>query len=147
LAGYPRRRLTALKETGVPVLQLHPEYAAGQFEVSVAAEDPLGAADTAVLVRETIRAVSMEHGLAATFSPKVEPDSVGNGAHVHLSLWRTGPEGPVNAMTGGDGPCGMSSAGEACAAAILHRPPALLAVGAPTVASYPRRVSSREACP
>lgn len=68
LSGYLRHLLTALKETGVTVLQLHPEYAAGQFEVSVAAEDPLGAADTAVLVRETIRAVSMEHGLAATFS-------------------------------------------------------------------------------
>lgn len=142
LSGYLRHLLTALKETGVTVLQLHPEYAAGQFEVSVAAEDPLGAADTAVLVRETIRAVSMEHGLAATFSPKVEPDSVGNGAHVHLSLWRTGTEGPVNAMTGGDGPCGMSSAGEAFAAGILHRLPALLAVGAPTVASYLRLVPS-----
>lgn len=88
LAGYLRDVLKALRETGVTVVQLHPEYAAGQYEVSVAAEDPVGAADTAVLVRETIRAVTMEHGMAASFSPKVEADSVGNGAHVHLSLWR-----------------------------------------------------------
>ncbi|GAA4241659.1 glutamine synthetase family protein [Actinomadura meridiana] len=146
LAGYLRDLLSALKDTGVTVAQLHPEYAAGQYEVSVLAEDPLGAADTAVLVRETIRAVSMEHGLAATFSPKVEADSVGNGAHVHLSLWR--PEvsnslkTPTNAMAGGDGPCGMTSAGEAFAAGILRHLPALLAVGAPSVASYLRLVPS-----
>ncbi|TDE35762.1 glutamine synthetase [Actinomadura sp. 6K520] len=142
LAGYLRDVLTALKETGVTVMQLHPEYAAGQYEVSVAAEDPLGAADTAVVVRETIRAVSMEHGLAATFSPKVEPDSVGNGAHVHLSLWRSGGEGPVNAMAGGEGPCEMSAPGEAFAAGILRRLPALLAIGAPSVASYLRLIPS-----
>ncbi|MEK8169184.1 hypothetical protein NKH77_03375 [Streptomyces sp. M19] len=40
------------------VLQIHPEYAPGQFEVSVAPADPVGAADLAVLVRETLRAVS-----------------------------------------------------------------------------------------
>ncbi|MFI0407337.1 glutamine synthetase family protein [Actinomadura sp. 3N508] len=143
LAGYLRDVLSALKETGVAVAQLHPEYAAGQYEVSVTAEDPVGAADTAVLVRETIRAVSMAHGLAATFSPKVEADSVGNGAHVHLSLWKeNGSSGAVNAMAGGDGPYGMTAAGEAFAAGILRRLPALLAVGAPAVASYLRLVPS-----
>ncbi|TYB38025.1 glutamine synthetase [Actinomadura chibensis] len=140
LAGYLRDLLTALKATGVKVVQLHPEYAPGQYEVSVAAEGPVGAADTAVLVRETIRAVSMGHGLAATFSPKVEADSVGNGAHVHLSLWRE--DTSENAMAGGDGPCGMTAAGEAFAAGILARLPALLAVGAPAVASYLRLVPS-----
>ncbi|WP_217919855.1 glutamine synthetase family protein [Actinomadura sp. BRA 177] len=143
LAGYLRDVLGALKETGVTVVQLHPEYAAGQYEVSVAAEDPLGAADTAVLVRETVRAMSMEHGLAASFSPKVEADSVGNGAHVHLSLWREdAADGPANAMAGGSGPYGTTAPGEAFAAGILRRLPALLAVGAPAVASYLRLVPS-----
>ncbi|MEU5878896.1 glutamine synthetase family protein [Spirillospora sp. NPDC047279] len=143
LSGYLRDLLRALAATGVSVDQLHPEYAAGQLELSVAAEDPVGAADTAVLVRETIRAVSFEHGLAASFSPKVLPDSVGNGGHVHLSLWRDDPaEGPVNTMAGGDGPCGMAAAGEAFAAGVLGHLPALLAVGAPSVASYLRLVPS-----
>jgi glutamine synthetase len=115
--------------------------------VSVAAEDPVGAADTAVLVRETIRAVTIRHGMAASFSPKVEADSVGNGAHAHLSLWRDGTAGgtaggAVNAMAGGPGPYGMTAAGEAFAAGILRRLPALLAVGAPSVASYLRLVPS-----
>ncbi|MEU4822919.1 glutamine synthetase family protein [Actinomadura sp. NPDC023710] len=143
LAGYLRDLLESLKATGVRVVQLHPEYAAGQYEVSVAAEDPVGAADTAVLVRETIRAVTIRHGMAASFSPKVEADSVGNGAHAHLSLWRDGTaDGAVNAMAGGPGPYGMTPAGEAFAAGILRRLPALLAVGAPSVASYLRLVPS-----
>lgn len=147
LAGYLRDLLESLKATGVTVVQLHPEYAPGQYEVSVAAEDPVGAADTAVLVRETIRAVTIRHGMAASFSPKVEADSVGNGAHAHLSLWRDGAEagaegGAVNAMAGGPGPFGMTAAGEAFAAGVLRRLPALLAVGAPSVASYLRLVPS-----
>lgn len=143
LAGYLRALLIALDRTGVSVEQLHPEYAAGQYEVSVAAEDPVGAADTAVLVRETIRAVTLGHGMHASFSPKVVAGSVGNGAHVHLSLWRedTG-DGPANAMAGGPGPCGMTDAGQAFAAGILDRLPALLAIGAPAAASYLRLVPS-----
>ncbi|CNE73297.1 glutamine synthetase [Mycobacterium tuberculosis] len=144
LAGYLRDVLRALKETGVTVDQLHPEYAAGQYEVSVAVEDPIGAADTAVVVRETIRAVTTEHGMAASFSPKVDADAVGNGAHIHLSLWRESTaDGPANAMAGGPGPYGMTAAGEAFAAGILAHLPALLAVGAPAVASYLRLVPSR----
>jgi glutamine synthetase len=104
----------------------------------VAAEDPVGAADTAVLVRETIRAVSTGQGLRASFAPKVLAGKVGNGGHVHLSLWRDG----VNAMTGGDRRYGTTAAGESFAAGILTHLPALLAVGAPSVASYLRLVPS-----
>ena len=137
-AGYLRDVIQALSAAGVAVEQIHPEYAAGQYEVSVAPEDPVGAADTFVLVRETIRAVSQNHGLRATFSPKVLADGVGNGAHVHLSLWRDGD----NLMAGGEGRFGLTSAGDGFAAGILSRLPGLLAVGAPSVASYLRLVPS-----
>jgi glutamine synthetase len=119
-------------------VQLHPEYAAGQYELSYAEDDPLGAADTLVLVREVIRSVSLEHELRASFSPKVLADGVGNGGHVHLSLWR----GEFNLMTGGELSYGMSAPGESFAAGILDRLPALLAVGCPTVASYLRLIPS-----
>jgi glutamine synthetase len=138
LSGYLREVLDALAAQGVPVDQLHPEYAAGQYEVSVAAEDPVGAADTAVLVRETIRAVSIRHGLRATFAPKVLADGVGNGGHVHLSLWRGG----TNLMSGGAGRYGLTPEGESFLAGILSRLPALLPLGAPSVASYLRLVPS-----
>ncbi|XVU28862.1 glutamine synthetase [Actinoplanes sp. CA-054009] len=134
LSGYARDVLTALEDQGLRVQQIHPEYAPGQFEVSVAETDPVGAADDSVLVRQTIRAVSHNHGLRASFSPAVVPDAVGNGGHVHLSAWR----GDTNLFAGfPDGEAGDLTAG------ILDHLPALLAVGAPTPAGYLRLVPSR----
>jgi glutamine synthetase len=145
-ADYLRDLLDALAAQEVAVDQIHPEYAAGQYEVSVAAEDPVGAADTLVLVRETIRAVSARHGLRVTFSPKVLAGGVGNGGHVHLSLWREELEGETsrrrNTMSGGDGRYGLTDDGEAFAGGILAHLPGLLALGAPAVASYLRLIPS-----
>ncbi|HEV7907881.1 MAG TPA: glutamine synthetase family protein [Pseudonocardiaceae bacterium] len=138
LSDYGADLLRALVAQGVPVVQFHPEYAAGQFEVSTAAEDVVGAADTAVLVRETIRAVSARHGLRASFSPKVLVTGVGNGGHLHVSLWRH----DTNLFTGGDGRFGMTREAEAFSAGILDRLPALCAIGSPSVASYLRLVPS-----
>ncbi|MFE9254844.1 glutamine synthetase [Streptomyces sp. NPDC006879] len=139
LSDYLVQVLTALRDQGVEVLQIHPEYSPGQFEVSVAPSDPVGAADLAVLVRETIRAVSVRHGLTALFGPVVHAGDVGNGAHLHLSLWRAG----VNLCRGGPGPAGMTEECEAFLAGVLRELPALLALGAPTPASYLRLEPSR----
>ncbi|WP_448616330.1 glutamine synthetase family protein [Modestobacter sp. URMC 112] len=138
VSDYARDLMEALDAQGVAVDQFHPEYAAGQLEVSVGVEDPVGAADTAVLVRATIRAVSAQHGLRVSFSPKVTPEEVGNGGHVHLSLWRDGE----NLMSGGPGSFGLTADGEAFTAGLLRHLPGLLAVGAPSVASYLRLVPS-----
>lgn len=135
-SDYLRDVAVALAEQGVSVEQIHPEYSPGQFEVSVAAAEPVAAADDYVLVRETVRAVSGRHGLRVSFAPKVEADGVGNGGHVHLSVW----EDDRNLFTGGPGRFGLTADGEAFAAGVLGRLPALLAVGAPSVASYLRLV-------
>ncbi|MGK5533687.1 glutamine synthetase [Streptomyces sp. URMC 129] len=134
LSAYLDEIVAALTAQGIEPLQLHPEYAPGQFEVSVAPADPVAAADLAVLVRETVRAVSVRHGLAATFAPVVDPDGVGNGRHLHLSLWQSGK----NVCRDGDGPFGMTAVCEAFLAGVLRELPALLALGAPTPASYLR---------
>ncbi|MFI9201268.1 glutamine synthetase [Streptomyces sp. NPDC053048] len=139
LSDYLRDVLDALTAQRVEVLQIHPEYSPGQFEVSVAPTDPVDAADLSVLVRETIRAVSLRHGLDASFAPVVEPGGVGNGAHLHLSLWQD----ERNLCRGGDGPCGMTRECEAFLAGVLRELPALLALGAPTPASYLRLEPSR----
>jgi glutamine synthetase len=138
LSDYARDVLAALEDEGVEVDQLHPEYSDGQFEVSVAARDPLGAADDSVLVRQTIRAVSQRHGLRTSFAPSVVAGHVGNGGHVHLSARRDGR----NLFTGGPGPFGLTAEAEAMSAGILDLLPALLGIGAPTVASYLRLVPS-----
>ncbi len=138
VSDYARDLIEALSAEGIRVEQFHPEYAAGQLELSVAAESPVDAADTSVLVRSTIRAVGRRHNYRTSFSPKVEADGVGNGGHVHLSLWREGE----NLMAGGNGPFGLRPDGEAFGAGILNRLPALLALGAPSVGSYLRLVPS-----
>ncbi|MEV4873481.1 glutamine synthetase family protein [Streptomyces syringium] len=139
LSDYLRDILEALTTQDVEVLQIHPEYSPGQFEVSVAPTDPVGAADLAVLVRETIRAVSARHGLTASFAPVVEAGSVGSGAHLHLSLW----DEDGNLCRGGDGPYGMTEVCEAFLAGVLRELPALLALGAPTPAGYLRLAPSQ----
>jgi len=136
LSDYCRDVITTLTEQGVVVEQFHPEYAAGQFELSVSPESPVQAADTSVLVRATVRAVGLAHGLRTSFSPKVDTSGVGNGGHVHLSLWRDG----ANLMAGGERRFGLTDTGEAFSAGVLEHLPALLAVGAPGVASYLRLV-------
>ncbi|GHG84949.1 glutamine synthetase family protein [Streptomyces lanatus] len=126
--------LAALARQGVDVDQFHPEYAAGQFELSVAALDPVAAADRSVLVRQTIRAVARRHGLAVSFAPAVSGQGVGNGGHIHLSAWRDG----VNLHAGGDRRHGMRPEAESIAAGVLGHLPALTAVTAPSPASYLR---------
>ncbi len=138
MSDYAREVCEAIERQGVVVEQFHPEYAAGQMELSVAPNDPVGAADDSVLVRQTIRAVTQRHGLLASFAPAVVAGGVGNGGHVHLSLWRDGE----NLLAGGPGRYGMTADGEAFAGGVLDALPALTAIGSPSVASYLRLVPS-----
>jgi glutamine synthetase len=126
--------LAALESQGVDVEQVHPEYAAGQFEVSTGPLDPVAAADRSVLVRQTVRAVAPRHGLRVSFAPSVVAGTVGNGGHVHLSAWRDG----VNLHSGGDGRYGLTRDGEALIAGILAELPALAALSTPSPSSYLR---------
>ena len=143
VSDYCREVLQALAAEAVQVQQLHPEYSPGQFEVSVDPTDPVGAADRNLLVRHTIRALTHRAGMRCTFAPAVIPGGVGNGAHLHLSLWRDGR----NLLAGGPGPHGLTEEGEAFLAGVLDGLPALVAVGAPSVASYLRLVPQRWAGP
>jgi glutamine synthetase len=123
-----------LEAAGIEVEQFHPEYAPGQFEVSIAAADPLQAADDLVFVRTQMRFAARRHGLDVSFSPVVFPGEVGNGSHVHLSVWRDG----VNLMQGGDRPAGLTAEGAAAIGGVLDALPGILAVLAPSPAAYLR---------
>jgi len=138
LSDYTRDVLAALGQEGITVEQLHPEYSDGQFEVSVAPGGLVTAADHSILVRETIRAVSEQHGLRASFSPAVIAGHVGNGGHIHLSVWSH----DHNLLAEGEQRHGMTAAGESFLAGILQELPGLVALGAPSPASYLRLVPS-----
>jgi glutamine synthetase len=137
-SDFARDLLEAFQEQGTVVEQFHPEYSPGQLEISLAPGDPVAAADVNVLVRQTIKAVARRHGLAASFAPAVVAGQVGNGGHVHFSVWR----GETNLFAEGDRRHGLTDAGESFLAGILDALPALSAVGAPSVASYGRLVPS-----
>ncbi|UZJ33282.1 glutamine synthetase family protein [Streptomyces endophytica] len=139
LSDYLRDVTEALTVQGVDVLQLHPEYAPGQFELTTAPADPVRAADDVVLVRETIRAVSARHGLRASFAPAFVAGQVGNGCHLHLGLYRDGR----SLHRTPDAAHGLAPDAEAFLAGVLGTLPALLAIGCPSPASYLRLQPSR----
>jgi glutamine synthetase len=143
LSSYVDDLLAALDAQGVPVDQFHPEYGPGQLELSVAAADPVLAADRNVLVRQTIQAVSRAYGYRASFAPVVVAGQVGNGEHLHFSAHSQGR--PL--FSGGDGPHGLTAPGEALLAGLLARLSALTAISAPSVASYLRLVPQHWAAP
>jgi glutamine synthetase len=143
VSDYCRDLLAALAAQGVEVGQLHPEYAPGQFELSVGVAEPVTAADLILLVRHTIRAASQRAGMRCSFAPAMTVGGVGSGCHMHASLWRDGE----TLMAGGAGPHGLSGEAEAFVAGVLDGLPALLAIGAPSVASYLRLIPERWSAP
>lgn len=139
LGDYCLEILHALDVAQVVVEQIHPEYAPGQFEISVAPLDPVRAADVSVLVKHIIRVTSARHGLRASFAPSVAANGVGNGGHLHFSFFRGGN----NLFSTGSGREKMTEEGESILAGILAELPALCAIGAPSVGSYFRLVPQR----
>jgi glutamine synthetase len=126
--------LQALAAQGVRVSQLHPEYSNGQMEVSLGVADPLTAADWHVLFRHTVRTVSEQHGYRSSFSPVTVP-GLGNGLHLHFSLYGLGGE---SQFSGGDRVLELTGAGEAFLAGVLAELSAIVALACPTVPSYER---------
>lgn len=139
VSDYCRDLLTAFDMQAVEVEQLHPEHSPAQFELSVGAAPPVTAADLILLVRHTVRAVTQRAGMRCSFAPMLLVAGTRNGCHLHTSLWKDGR----NLMSGGTGPYGLTADAEAFVAGILENLPALLAVGAPSVASYLRLVPHR----
>jgi glutamine synthetase len=126
----------ALGEQDIQVEQYYAELGHGQQELSVAPRPALRAADTQILVRETIRGVAARSGLVASLAPKPWPDQAGNGAHIHFSLWDG--DGQRNLFHDPAGRFGLSSTAEQFIAGVLTHVPGLLALTAPSVNSYQR---------
>jgi glutamine synthetase len=132
--------IDALVAQDVVPEQYYAELGPGQQELPIRYADVLRAADNQLTVRDTVRGVAARHGLVASFAPKPFPDEAGNGAHVHMSLWRDG--GTRNAFHDARGRYGLSDVGLAFIGGVLAHLPALVALTAPTVNSY-RRLQPR----
>jgi glutamine synthetase len=131
--------VAALEDQGIRLEQYYAELGHGQQELSVAHQPAVRAADTQVLVRETIRAVADRFGMAASLAPKPWPDQAGNGAHIHFSLWSAGgPSRGENVLHDPDGRFGLSRTAEHFIAGVLEHLPGLLGLTAPSFNSYRR---------
>jgi glutamine synthetase len=113
--GFVKDVTDAAATAGVVIDQLHPEYGANQFEISLAPKSPVAAADQLVLTRIIVGRVARRHGLRISLSPVPFAGSVGSGAHQHFSLRHEG----VPLFSGGDRARGMRPAGEAAVAGLL----------------------------
>src|SRR6266508_4524942 len=120
LSDYIGDVVAALDGEDVDVEQVHPEYAPGQLELSIAAADPVRAADLSVLVRQTIRAVTQRHGLRASFGRCRRCARSGRRASRATCDWcrHTGPA----ASAAGAGRTGRPRCGSSPALSAASRP-------------------------
>jgi glutamine synthetase len=123
--------LADFDHNGLAIGQLHAEYSLSQVELSLPATDPVTAADDQLLARQTILAAARAHGLRVSFAPLVTAAGVGNGWHIHSSVWR----GETNLLSGDGGP---GPEGASYIAGLLRDLPAVVAVTAPSVPSLSR---------
>ena len=119
---------------GIAAQQVHAEYSPGQLEASLPATGPLQAADHCVLARHVIHGAARATGLRASFSPLTYPGMVGNGCHLHVSLWR----GDANLLGPGEDGAPSDPSGRAFLAGMLRELPGLVALGCASPLSYHR---------
>ncbi len=83
--------ITAIEQAAalqnIPATTAVAEYGLGQFEINLHHHnDPVHAADHALLLKRLIRGIARSQGHDATFMAKPYTDQPGNGLHVHVSL-------------------------------------------------------------
>jgi len=130
----------AIRATGAKPDSFLPEYGPRQYELTVAPEKALTAADQGVIAREMARGAAFRLGQRAIFSPMPVADGTGNGVHIHFSLHEDSGA-PVTCDP--DRPFGLSEAATHFAAGVLHHMKALAAVTAPSPVSYLRLTPNR----
>jgi glutamine synthetase len=130
----------ALRAAGMTPDAFLSEFGPRQYEITAAPAIGMRAADEAIILRELARATALRLGHRAIFSPMLEPEGVGNGTHIHMSL----RDHAGNAAMHENGRSyGLSVIGEHFIAGILAHMRALTAVTTPSVCSYYRLTPDR----
>ena len=113
--GFVRDVTEAATASGVGIEQLHAEYGQNQFEISLAPQPPVAAADHLVLMRIIVGRVARRYGMRASLSPVPFAGSVGSGAHQHFSLRKDDSA----LFCDGSGAHGMTPEGESAVAGLV----------------------------
>ncbi len=99
--GAARR---ALRDSEIPVENSKGEAAVGQHELNVRYADALVMADRHVVLKQGMKELAEQQGVAVTFMAKPHEDQSGSSCHIHLSLWSGTDADATNAFAGDDGP-------------------------------------------
>jgi glutamine synthetase len=113
--GFVRDVTDAATSSGVSIEQFHPEYGLNQFEISLAPQSPVAAADQLVFMRIIVGRAARRYGLRVSLSPVPFADGVGSGAHQHFSLRK----GDQPLFSDGAGVRGMTPEGESAVAGLV----------------------------
>jgi glutamine synthetase len=108
------------------------EYGPGQWEVNLAHDEALAAADQGVRLKYGIREIARRAGIKATFMAKPFNKLSGSSMHLHVSLWKDG-EPAFAPEKGSENPLMRSALG-----GLLRHLPGIALYGSPTVNSYKR---------
>lgn len=138
--GMCEELMSQIAAAGLTPDSIMKEYGPNQYEVVIGPEQGVRAADAGVMVRELTRSVARHRGERATYAPILDPASVGNGVHIHMSFLN---EDGSPATYDPAGPCGMSAITSAFSAGVLKYLDSILALTAPSVVSYLRLTPHR----
>lgn len=140
LGAFPNRLMRVMAAAGLELDTFMPEYGPGQCETTIGPRPALRAADDAAILRELVRATARGMGTRASFAPMMDAEGVGNGVHVHFSLW---DEAGRPASHDPERPHGMSARAGAFLAGVQKRMPEFMAMTASGVPSYLRLTPHR----
>lgn len=127
-----------MEELGWEPYQCDHEDANGQFEINWTFNDALITADRHVFFKYMVKTLAEQRGLTATFMPKVFSHLTGNGAHIHMSLWK----GDTNAFVDARDEMGLSAIAYEFLGGVLSHACGLSALCNPIVTSYKRLAAS-----
>ncbi len=132
--------LDALRQTTCVPDTFMKEYGPAQYEITMKPATGITAADNATILRLLARDVLPRFGVTPSFSPILDPESVGNGVHIHFSfLDASGTPVTHDAKD----PHGMSELTRHFIGGILKYLDQILALLAPSEISYYRLTPHR----
>ena len=79
----------------------HHEEGPGQNEIDFRYSDALSAADNAMTFSTVVKAIALQNGLCADFSPKPLLDKAGSGLHINISVQNSSGSVPYPAVISG----------------------------------------------
>lgn len=116
------------------------EYGPSQYEVTMGPTRGVRIADASAILKLLVHEVTGRHGLSASFAPILDPESVGNGVHLHMSFRSDGGDPKTYDA---DQPHGLSTEARHFIGGILAHLDQILAILAPSEISYLRLTPHR----